>query len=216
MKVSSCVLDWRGGTRDFSRNHHSLTEHNTIPVRGVNGEARDFNGVDAYIDCGNHSSLNITDVISVEAWVKPNNVTDILNIVAKNYQDTHPANYIFRIKNGYVGFRAYNGGWLGLYDDTTLLSTNTWYHLAATYNRQYVRLYVDGIEVKNVSLMTVMLNNSHSVTIGCNGNGFAQFFNGTISSARIYNRALTPLEIWNNYVTMKPYVPLSESPVAIV
>jgi len=31
----------------------------------------DYDGIDDYVDCGNNSSLNITDAITIEAWMKP-------------------------------------------------------------------------------------------------------------------------------------------------
>ncbi|MCK5450125.1 DUF2341 domain-containing protein, partial [Candidatus Pacearchaeota archaeon] len=38
---------------------------------GYRGKAYDFDGVDDSIDCGNDSSLDVTDEITIEAWVKP-------------------------------------------------------------------------------------------------------------------------------------------------
>ena len=42
-----------------------------------------FDGVDDYIDCGKNSSLNITDKITISAWIKLNKKTDYQSIVRK-------------------------------------------------------------------------------------------------------------------------------------
>jgi len=33
-----------------------------------------FDGVDDYVDAGSGASLNITNMITIEAWIKPYNV----------------------------------------------------------------------------------------------------------------------------------------------
>jgi len=40
-------------------------------VEGRFGQALEFDGSDDYVDCGNDSSLNTPDAITIEAWIKP-------------------------------------------------------------------------------------------------------------------------------------------------
>lgn len=80
MKSTGCVLDWKGGTRDWSRYHHTIVNHNCVPVRGVLGEAMYFNGIDAYLDCGNDASLNIT-AGTIEMWMKWSGGTESLQML---------------------------------------------------------------------------------------------------------------------------------------
>jgi hypothetical protein len=47
------------------------TATSTAWVTGKHGSAIDFDGTDDYVDCGSDSSLNITDAITIEAWMKP-------------------------------------------------------------------------------------------------------------------------------------------------
>lgn len=46
------------------------TSANTPPVAG-SGNALQFDGSNDYVDCGSKAGLNITDVITIEAWVNP-------------------------------------------------------------------------------------------------------------------------------------------------
>ena len=69
--------------RDFSRNHHTITNHNVSPARGRSGVAGYFNGDNAYLDCGNDPSLDITGAITIEAWVKKEEFARIESILSK-------------------------------------------------------------------------------------------------------------------------------------
>lgn len=211
MKTTGCVLDWRGGTRDWSRYHHALTEHNTIPVRGVNDEARDFNGVDAYIDWGNHASLNIANAITVSAWIKTSNDTTAQDII---YKKSSVGGYwlYFRTNSPYLRFRLVSSGDHDC-NVTTKYQDGERHHITGTFNGSVIKVYVDGIEKGSINWTGTIGN---SLPIPLHIGGPVLYYTGTIDEVNIYNHALTPLEIWNNYVTMKPYVPLSESPVAIV
>lgn len=216
MKTTGCVLDWRGGTRDWSRYHHTLIEHNTIPVRGVNGEARRFDGATSYIDCGNHSSLNITDAITIEAWVKTSDITQDKYILGKDNGIAGHRAYSIKIESSKVRFLLWDssGTLKHLYTNVGVISNNVWFCLVCVrHSDDSMKLYINSVLQDDTDTISDIADVSSSLNIGRIP---ASYFNGTISSVRIYNRALTPLEIWNNYVTMKPYIPLSESPVAIV
>ena len=52
-------------------------------VHGVKGNGLDFDGVDDFLDCGNNANLEITGNITIEAWVKKNELSRIESIVSK-------------------------------------------------------------------------------------------------------------------------------------
>ena len=52
-------------------------------TKGVSGSGLKFDGVDGYVDCGNNASLNITDTITIEAWVKTT-IPSSTHVVAKD------------------------------------------------------------------------------------------------------------------------------------
>jgi hypothetical protein len=54
----------------------------TDAIGQVDG-ADDFAGDDDYVDCGNDSSLDVTDAITIEAWAKPNELSQIQTILSK-------------------------------------------------------------------------------------------------------------------------------------
>jgi Concanavalin A-like lectin/glucanases superfamily/Fibronectin type III domain len=80
----------------------------------------------------------------------------------------------------------------------TVLSLNTWYHVAGVYNAgaQTLDIYVNGVLDDGVLSGTVpgaQFDSSQNTLIGKRSDGF--LFIGTIDEARIYNRALSAGEI---------------------
>jgi hypothetical protein len=94
------------------------------------------------------------------------------------------------------------------------VSAGEWHHVAATYNGNQLRLYLDGQPwgrpVNRSGAIAPMLPESF-VSIGsedgrktcpeCSGN---RYFKGLISHVAIYNRALTAKEIHEDYEALKP------------
>jgi prepilin-type N-terminal cleavage/methylation domain-containing protein len=163
-----------------------------------NGCSLELNGSNQYVDCGNNSSLNITNVITVEAWVKPavSPQNLLAGIYAGNYQakltvtPNSPYNkFSFRV---YVGTDYYANG-------ITSFDANKWYHVVGTYNGTDIKLYVDG----SLDAVTPRTGTLSSLTgnyfIGRDEGGAARYFSGLIDEVRVYNRALTSAQIKSQY-----------------
>jgi hypothetical protein len=81
------------------------------------------------------------------------------------------------------------------------VSVNNWSHIVATYDGTTLSLYRNGSLVGTPATSTGNITNtSKTLTIGLRG---GQYFGGRISSAKIYNRALTPSEIQQNFNALK-------------
>lgn len=90
--------------------------------------------------------------------------------------------------------------------DTNYCSTNNpllinqWQHVSLTFKNNEVNLFHNGINVKNVSIGKTNTNNY--VLIGgatTDSYGGARFFDGLIDEVKIYDRALTPEEVKQDY-----------------
>jgi len=79
-------------------------------------------------------------------------------------------------------------------NNTTLLSTNTWHHIALTWNAGNYVVYVDGSSVKTGTYggLTTL---PATANIGNNGSTNTQSYHGLLDSVKIYNRALSAAEI---------------------
>jgi hypothetical protein len=70
---------------------------------------------------------------------------------------------------------------------------NAWTHIALTYDGNILRLYVNGVEVGTKAISGALQQTSNQMSNG--GNLSAEYFQGLIDEARVYNRALSPAEI---------------------
>jgi len=195
-------------------------------VEGKFGKALEFDGEDDYVDCGDDESLDITDEITVMAWVKSyiTNYDVWGRIVAKgnsayrlhvyNPQDT----WGFSITTA-SGHNDLNSG--------VKIDTN-WHFIVGTYDGDEMRIYIDG-ELKATRSVGEKINlNNYSLTIGYDEEEGNHFFYGIIDEALIYNRSLTEEEeisdLYNNYGYTTPNYPnkvlvrkyTEPEPVAIV
>jgi hypothetical protein len=163
---------------------------------GLIGEALDFNGFSQYVDVPDAANLDITDELTLEAWIKPDTAS-IGGIITK-----------FGSGNGYGMF--YRGGLGGRVDgwfgdglafhqvlSPGSIPLGVWTHMAFTYDGTDMNLYVDGALVNSVSPASGPIAvNDVPITIGARGVAARnQHFDGTIDEPTVYDRVLTPAEI---------------------
>ena len=110
---------------------------------GKIGTAIDLNGVGDYVDCSNDVSLDITDAITLAAWVKTDDANN-----GRNHVYVAKGNNSYAIKhriNNVIEFFIYDGGWYSTYYDVDGSFNGVWRHLAGTYDGSQLKLYVDGV-----------------------------------------------------------------------
>jgi hypothetical protein len=90
-------------------------------------------------------------------------------------------------------------------DSTTFVGTlNTWYQLVYVFTNggtQTLQTFVNGSSIGTVNhSLASILNTSTNLYLGSYNNGeYAQWFDGRIGIARLYNTALTPGQVLQNY-----------------
>ena len=161
--------------------------------------ALSFDGKNDYVNCGNDPSLDITDAITIEAWVKPTSAANFDAIVSKQginvgYMILMMATKKFRM---YVG----DGNWEYVESDT-IFDGVSWYHITGTYNPSdgKIRIYINGILEGTPTSQGAPLTSAVDVIIGAYASDpTTYYFNGSIDSVRIYNRALSAEEVRYHY-----------------
>jgi len=84
---------------------------------------------------------------------------------------------------------------------TTQIKYQAWQHLALTWDSEIARLYYNGIEEKADTFNVPILRTNGNLYIGAYRWSFPNAsFKGTIDNVRIYNRALSAIEIHNLYL----------------
>ena len=181
--------------------------HDPKWTQGKSGSALQFDGVDDYVDCGNDESLNITDAITVEAWVK---WSAGVNKAIMDKRDEHYANggkgWMLRGDSNGIDFAFGNGSDNYWRNNIGTISINEFYHIAVTL---YIsgtigttKIYINGKEVDSCNHTIVAdldISNNHSLIIGSYWNTNQSIFNGSIDEVRIYNRALSAEEVRYHY-----------------
>lgn len=186
------------GAYDSSgNNNHGTLYGNAKSATGKIGQAASFDGVDDSVQVPHSSSLDITNKITLAAWIYPKDKTDG-KIIAKD----DPADwgcYVLQIQDEKLSLQLDINGWVKT--ETSALSINQWSHVVGTYDGSHLRIYVND-QLKNSYYKTgVIKSRNINLGIGSRANDVGtQFdFNGLIDEARIYNRALSSTEVQDLY-----------------
>jgi len=188
--------------KDSSGNGNDGTIHGATWVDGKFGKALSFDGEDDYVEVHDSPSLDITDAITIEAWIYPIGYPPSprhAGIVGKGGWD---------IGSGYevdLGYEEMNGLFelntrrSSLYSESRI-PLNQWTHVVATLKNTDAVIYING-KIDASGTVNSLITNSRPLQIGRRdpGNKFVAYFKGIIDEVRIYNRALTPEEIKSHY-----------------
>ena len=171
------------------------------PYGPYKGYALDFDGVDDYVDSGNDASLDLTEAVTVEAWIKIEDYAPYQAIVSKF---SSSRGYWIRLGAGAGLGRAEwllgDNGVERAVSSTTDLSLDTWYHVVGTLGAGTARIYINGVD--EGSTPASVSSTPASLGVG-EWLGMGYHFNGIIDRVRVYNRALTLDEVQQSYDSSK-------------
>ena len=139
--------------------------------------------------------LDLTTGMTLEAWVRPTWLgggwkTVIMKerpgglayaLYATDGASQPPAGYIHQgVDHGVVG--------------PSVLTLNTWTHLATTYDGAALRLYVNGALVASQAQTGAITTSDGVLRFGGNSS-WGEYYQGYLDEVRVYNRALSQAEI---------------------
>ncbi len=164
-------------------------------VTGQIGGAIEFDGNGDYVEIPHSPSLSITDAITIAAWTYMNsNASGEMAIVSKGGWAANDLPYELTETPGDVIFWQF-------YDDGGRDTCSPpsppvaeWHHIAATYDGQIFKCYIDGELAEEWAYAGKMPENTASVTIGRRSRG-GTFYNGILDEVVIYNEALSEEDI---------------------
>ena len=142
-----------------------------------------------------------TQTPTVEVWVKTNATTQNGFWFEKG---TVNSQYSLFQAGGNILWRMIIGGSIRNLTTTTAtyMNTSNWYQVVGTYTSGTRRLYINGVLVNFDTQTGTIETNSGGMSIGVYG-GFngsrGYYYNGNLSSCKVYNRALTAEEIQQNF-----------------
>ena len=208
---------WKGdGNPVDSVGGNNGVEQNNTYTNGEVGQAFDFNGDGQYVEIPQSASLNPSNQLTIEFWMKadPNNsMTSYQGLVASDF-------YFISLTSGHTfnvgvnfGVSTDNGSSFSEIADANnggaVVSAGTWHHVAGVYDGAKLQLYIDGQPWGNSiacsgnispmladSFLGLGSEDGRTVCPSCVAD---RYFNGLLDEVSIYSRALTPSEIQSIY-----------------
>jgi PKD repeat protein len=173
------------------KNHGTLS--GATRVTGKFGRALSFNGSNNWVTVKDSASLDASSGLTLEAWVYPKTSTSGRTVILKEKAGGAVYN-LYSSEDANLPLSSVYVGGYRVISSKSQLPLNQWSHLAATYNGQYLRLYVNGVEVANRPQTGPIQTSGGALRIGGNSI-WGEWFSGSIDEVRIYNRALTASEV---------------------
>ena len=172
------------------------------------GNSTGSDGIGTYIDCGNDSTLQPINEITIDTWIRPSEKQESSanHGIASSVQNwSMSSSWSWQIRYGStpdltLGFQLntnVGSGWVKLDQN---LTDNVWYHIVATFNGTDSKIYLNG-ELKDThhfGTSNISVNPANKILIG--NEGWANYFNGTIDEFRLYNRSLNATEVNWSYI----------------
>jgi hypothetical protein len=197
------------GHLDSTSNGNDATPYNfqtgtgsTSATGHING-ADDFAGDGDYLAAPSSTSLNISNQISIEAWVKPDDLqlSVVHRLIQKFRHTDNERQYSIELISDKLRFNLSDDGTYtpGLYDLTSVstLSVGTWTHVMATSDGTNMRIYINGNQDANTEPAPSTIHTGPSeLRIGkYDYAGITQYYDGIIDEVRIHDIALTDQEV---------------------
>jgi len=194
-------LDDGSGTMavDSVGNNDGTLQGDPTWTAGWIGAALELDG-DDYVECGNSDELNITEQVTLTAWIRPDadfNYPDWSGIIMRGGPNIDTFAFYYNGPNQQLGFKTTgsNPPWMaiaapGLFD-------GEWHHVAAVYDGARKPVYLDGEEIGTMDSTGMIETSTGRLLLGA-GRDITpptHYLVGLIDDARIYDEALPPEKI---------------------
>ena len=192
------------GTTWFDRsgngNHGTLTNGPTFS--STNGGSIVFDGVNDFVNNNNISIINRLDdqEITVSCWIKPSRTSGQYSVFCANRlrfgagNDTYNWMFYQHTTDGAISFHGDSQN-----KSSYIPSLNIWINVVNTVNSSRVStLYVNALPVYIINNYTYGNGTPSVLSIGADSDS-EEAFQGNISQVSIYNKALSPKEIQQNF-----------------
>jgi hypothetical protein len=164
----------------------------------INGGSLTFDGSDDQIVINGAQS---TGEFTQEGWIKTDHTGNFNTIISWGVHSSQQDRTLWTLPTSGFAALYFYGTSDNMISGTSNVADNEWHHIVGTWDGTTGRVYVDGI-LENSGSLTASAYTYTNTFIGKNvGNGYYQ--NGLIAIARIYNRALTPSEVAQNFNALR-------------
>lgn len=190
-------------TQDSTTNLNHGTLTGTTSTAGKFGNARSFNGTTDYMTSTN--SLNYTSgSFSVSMWVKPSSLSNS-PVIFSNGSYQVGGYYCHINSTGAVSCNTNQAGAIQTTNSTNSFVTGAWQLLTVARNGSSIRIYRNGQDVTSSAGTHIdPASTTEKFVIGTYGpSPSGWYYNGLVDDVRVYNRALSGIEIQTMYGAVK-------------
>lgn len=204
---STFVSPFVNGTRANTASVLDLTNRNTITASSLTYASNNtfsFNGSSNLMIFPENSDFN-TQTPSVEVWINTSFLNQNGFFFEKGQVNTQ---YSLFLAGGNIYWRQkFSGGFTELIASTsTYLTSGSWNHIVGTFTSGIRRIYVNGNLATSDTQTGTIETNTNGCSIGAYG-GFngsrGYYYNGSIATVRVYNRALSASEVKQNFAAQR-------------
>ncbi|WP_083997315.1 endo-beta-N-acetylglucosaminidase H [Chryseobacterium angstadtii] len=190
-----------GGAGTSAYSGESTFNSGFAPVQSPGARSLSFNGSTHYLNAG---QFNLSgNALTFEGWVKVNGFKTgfpyISSVMGIEVGDSNSAILRFgdgNLANNKLQFILSFGSAQVKVNTATTFNTNTWYHVAATYDGSAMKLYVNG--VLDASVPATGNFTANGILYLARNYDNSRTLNGFLDEFRVWKRALTPAEILAN------------------
>jgi hypothetical protein len=172
-------------------------------AEGFAGGSVVLDGAGDYIDCGNKPAYNITDAVTLAAWVQARGdfvYPDWSGIIMRGGANIDTYSLYYNGTSKQLGFKTTGTtpNWFSTgTNTTTALFDGDWHHVAATYDGKTKIVYLDGVAIGNSDSTGKIETSTGRLLLGAgrDTNPPTLYLAGRIDEARLYNRGLSAADV---------------------
>jgi hypothetical protein len=183
--------------------HDGRLQGDATWAEGLFGGAIRLDGNGDYVDCGNKPAFNITDAVTLAAWVQANNdstAPDWGGIIMRGGPNIDTFAIYYHRPARRLGFKTTgtNPDWYATANEAAAtLFDGEWHHVAGTYDGAIKIIYLDGAPLGTMASAGKIETSTGRVLLGAGRDTDPPtlFLSGRIDEARIYKRGLSASDI---------------------
>ena len=178
---------------DLTENNNNGSLNNGVSYSSLLKGYLNFNGSNQYVSVSGNTNIPVGNSnYTIGVWFNADTLGDKGLVGWGNYGTTNEVNAFRLTSNGLSNY-----WWANDLSVTTTITPGNWYYAVATFDGTTRSIYVNGTLVGSDTPTGHNVTTSNNLTIGVTNS--TEYFDGSIADVQIFDRAITPTEILQNY-----------------